>query len=174
MPDAAGIAGRRLYVTKPSRIARDRNASVGAACKSMMTAYVQTPEKHMSYYHARLLDTGLDEAVERATAALKEKGFGVLTDIDIQATMKKKIDKDMKPYRILGACNPNLAWHALQSEPRIGLMLPCNVIVREVGDGVVEVAAVDPVESMASVDSPALEAVATEVRSQLMSVISNL
>lgn len=128
----------------------------------------------MSYYHARLLETDMDDAVERVTAALKEQGFGVLTDIDIQATMKEKIDKDMNPYRILGACNPNLAYHALQSEPRIGLMLPCNVVVREVGENVVEVAAVDPVESMASVDSPPLEAVATEVRSQLMSVIANL
>jgi len=80
----------------------------------------------------------------------------------------------MNPYRILGACNPNLAFHALQSEPRIGLMLPCNVIVREVGENVVEVSAIDPVESMTSVDSPPLEAVATEVRSQLMSVIANL
>ena len=128
----------------------------------------------MSYYHAKTLISSLDDAVEAVTEALKEQGFGVLTDIDIQATMKKKIDKDMKPYRILGACNPNLAYHALQAEPRIGLMLPCNVIVREVGDGVVEVAAVDPVESMASVDSPPLEAVATEVRSQLMSVITSL
>ncbi len=128
----------------------------------------------MSYYHARLLETDMDDAVERVTASLKEQGFGVLTDIDIQATMKEKVDKDMNPYRILGACNPNLAYHALQSEPRIGLMLPCNVVVREVGENVVEVAAVDPVESMASVDSPPLEAVATEVRSQLMSVIANL
>lgn len=128
----------------------------------------------MSYYHARLLETDMDDAVERVTAALKEQGFGVLTDIDIQATMKEKIDKDMNPYRILGACNPNLAYHALQSEPRIGLMLPCNVIVREVGENVVEVSAIDPVESMTSVDSPPLEAVATEVRSQLMSVIANL
>lgn len=128
----------------------------------------------MSYYHARLLETDMDDAVERVTASLKEQGFGVLTEIDIQATMKEKIDKDMNPYRILGACNPNLAYHALQSEPRIGLMLPCNVVVREVGENVVEVAAVDPVESMASVDSPPLEAVATEVRSQLMSVIANL
>lgn len=128
----------------------------------------------MSYYHARLLETDMDDAVERVTAALKEQGFGVLTDIDIQATMKEKIDRDMNPYRILGACNPNLAYHALQSEPRIGLMLPCNVVVREVGENLVEVAAVDPVESMASVDSPPLEAVATEVRSQLMSVIANL
>jgi len=128
----------------------------------------------MSYYHARLLETDMDDAIERVTAELKEQGFGVLTDIDIQATMKEKIDKDMNPYRILGACNPNLAYHALQSEPRIGLMLPCNVIVREVGENVVEVSAIDPVESMASVESPPLEAVATEVRSQLMSVIANL
>ncbi|NNF04711.1 MAG: DUF302 domain-containing protein [Rhodothermales bacterium] len=128
----------------------------------------------MSYYHSRLLETDMNTAVERVTAALKEKGFGVLTDIDIQATMKKKIDKDMNPYRILGACNPNMAWHALQSEPRIGTMLPCNVIVREVGENVVEVSAVDPVESMKAVDSPPLEAVATEVRSQLMSVIASL
>lgn len=132
-----------------------------------------SPEK-MSYYHARLLETDMDDAVERVTAALKEQGFGVLTDIDIQATMKKKIDKDMSPYRILGACNPNMAWHALQSEPRIGTMLPCNVIVREVGENVVEVAAVDPVASMEAVESSALEAVATEVRSQLMSVIASL
>ena len=128
----------------------------------------------MSYYFATTLDTGFDEAIERTTAALKERGFGVLTEIDIKKTLKEKLDADMLPYRILGACNPPFAHQALEQEPHVGLMLPCNVTVRALEDGRIEVAAVDPVASMGSIDNPALEGVACEVRTLLQQTIESL
>ena len=128
----------------------------------------------MSYYFNKTLAMPFDEAVQRVTAALAEKGFGVLTTIDVSATLKKKLDVDLHPYTILGACNPAFAYKALQSEDKIGTMLPCNVIVREAGEGQVEVAAVDPVASMASVANPQLGAIAGEVRGLLKQVIAGL
>jgi len=128
----------------------------------------------MSYYFAKRLETGFDEAVERATAALQERGFGILTEIDVQATLKTKLDVDMPRYLILGACNPPFAHQAIQAEPHIGLMLPCNVIVRDVGDNAVEVTAVDPVISMGGIENPALEGVATQVRALLEETIESL
>jgi len=115
-----------------------------------------------------------DAIIERTRAALADKGFGVLTEIDVRATMKKKIDADMSDYTILGACNPKLAWHALQSEPRIGAMLPCNVIVRKLEDGGVEVSAIDPVASMQAVDNDDLHTVAGEVRGMLEEVVAGI
>ncbi|MDX1547693.1 MAG: DUF302 domain-containing protein, partial [Rhodothermales bacterium] len=100
-----------------------------------------------TYYHARTLDLPFDDAIAHVTEALKEEGFGVLTEIDVQATLKKKLDVDFRPYRILGACNPHFAHQALQAEDKIGTMLPCNVIVQQTGDGRTEVAAVDPIAS---------------------------
>lgn len=126
----------------------------------------------MSYYFATTVTGSMDDVAVRTTDALKEKGFGILTEIDIQATIKKKLDKDMAGYRILGACNPPLAYEALTAEAHIGLMLPCNVILREVGNGQVEVAAVDPVASMKAVHNEDLGAVATEVRQRLKDVIA--
>jgi uncharacterized protein (DUF302 family) len=128
----------------------------------------------MSYFFAKTLTGSMSDVEAKTTAALKEKGFGVLTEIDIQATMKKKLDKDMAGYRILGACNPPLAFQALSAEPHIGLMLPCNVILRDVGNGKVEVAAVDPVASMAAITNDDLGEVATEVRDRLRQVIQGL
>lgn len=128
----------------------------------------------MSYYFAKTLPGSMTDVEARTTAALKEKGFGVLTEIDIQATMKKKLDKDMAGYRILGACNPPLAYQALTAEPHIGLMLPCNVILRDVGNGRIEVAAVDPVASMAAIRNNDLGEVATDVRDRLRQVIEGL
>jgi len=127
----------------------------------------------MDYVFTKTLDVPFDEAIERVTAALGERGFGVLTTIDVKATLKKKIDVDFRPYTILGACNPGFAHQALQAEPHIGAMLPCNVIVQEV-EGGVEVAAVDPVASMASVENPSLGEVATQVRAILQEVIESL
>ncbi len=97
----------------------------------------------MSYYYARTVDHGFDEAVEKVTEALKEQGFGVLTTIDVSGTLKKKLDVDVPRQTILGACNPNYAYQALQREEHLGVLLPCNVVVRETADGKVEVAAVD-------------------------------
>ncbi len=129
----------------------------------------------MTYYFARTLaETSFDDAIARATAALKDEGFGILTEIDVKATMKKKLDRDFREYRILGACNPGMAWEALQAEDRIGTMLPCNVIVQQRDNGDVEVAAVDPVASMQAVENPALAGVAADVRARLRRVIDAL
>ena len=125
----------------------------------------------MPYTHDRLLaDTSLEEADKRVREALTAEGFGVLTEIDVKATMKKKIDADMNGYLILGACNPKMAWDAIGLEPRIGAMLPCNVILRSV-DGGTEVSAVDPVASMAAVDNQELHAVAGQVRDMLVRAV---
>jgi uncharacterized protein (DUF302 family) len=127
----------------------------------------------MSYYFAKSLDLPFDQAVDKTIAALKSKGFGVLTRIDVQATLKEKIGADFRPYVILGACNPKFAHQALQAEDKIGTMLPCNVIVQQ-RDGKTEVAAIDPVASMQAVDNAALAPVADQVRAQLKSVIEQL
>lgn len=128
----------------------------------------------MTYYFAKTLNAPFDDVVDRVTATLKDAGFGVLTTIDVQATLKEKIGVDFPRYRILGACNPKLAHQALQAENKIGTMLPCNVIVRDAGDGKVEVAAVDPVSSMQAVDNSALGQVATSVQQKLKNVIESL
>lgn len=128
----------------------------------------------MTYYLGRTLPVGFDEAVARAIAALKIEGFGVLTEIDVKETLKKKINVDFPSYRILGACNPTLAYEALKLENHVGTMLPCNVIVRDAGNGQTEVAAIDPVASMQAIDNPALKAAAQEVRARLERVIANL
>jgi uncharacterized protein (DUF302 family) len=127
----------------------------------------------MDYYVSKKLTVPFDEAVERARAALKEEGFGVLTEIDVATTLKQKLDVDFRPYRILGACHPQSAYAALQAEDKIGLMLPCNVVVQEFDDGV-EVAAIDPIASMAAVENEGLADVAASVRRKLRSVIDNL
>lgn len=127
----------------------------------------------MAYYFSKTLDLPFDRAVDAAVAALKAHGFGVLTRIDVQATMKEKIGADFRPYVILGACNPQMAHKALQAEDKVGTMLPCNVIVQE-RDGKSEVAAVDPVASMQAIDNPALASIATEVRTRLKTTIDSL
>ena len=128
----------------------------------------------MSYYFSKVLRMPFDYAVVKATEELKKEGFGVLTEIDIKKTLKKKLDVDFKKYTILGACNPHLAYQVLQAEDKIGLMLPCNVIVQEVEEGTVEVAAIDPIASMQAVQNPALGDVAVQVRDKLKKVIDNL
>ncbi len=128
----------------------------------------------MSYCFTKTVPTGFDETIEKVTAALGERGFGVLTTIDVKATLKKKIDVDVPSYTILGACNPGFAHKALQAEPLIGTMLPCNVVVRETEDGRVEVAAVDPVASMQAIDNPDLGKIAGEVRNLLREMVESL
>lgn len=125
----------------------------------------------MTYYYARAAEGGFDEVVERVRAALQGEGFGVLTEIDVSATLKKKIDVDYPQYLILGACNPVMAHEALKMEERIGVMLPCNVVVRRDAQGTVEVAAVDPAASMAGVDNPALLAHAAAVGDKLRAAV---
>ena len=128
----------------------------------------------MTYYIAKTLSDGFPQAIMRTIAALKTEGFGVLTDIDVKETMKKKLNVDIPDYRILGACNPALAYEALQLESHVGAMLPCNVVVRDAGNGQTEVAAIDPVASMMAIDNPALKVAAEEVRAKLQRVIETL
>ena len=128
----------------------------------------------MSYYFAKTVKASFAETIDKVTAALKERGFGVLTTIDIKATMKAKLDVDFRPYTILGACNPSFALKALSAENKIGTMLPCNVVVQEVKPGEVEVAAVDPVASMQGVNNAALGAIAGAVREQLRQAVESL
>lgn len=128
----------------------------------------------MSYYFSKELSASFDEAVEKVRAALAAEGFGILTEIDVRATLKKKLGADFRPYKILGACHPESAYRALQAEDKIGLMLPCNVVVQERAPGEVEVAAVDPVASMTAVDNAALAEVAEGVRAKLKNVIEKL
>ena len=128
----------------------------------------------MSYHFSKRLDLPFDRAVARVSEALKREGFGVLTDIDVSATLKAKLGEDFRPYRILGACNPQLAHQALQLEDKIGTMLPCNVIVQQHADGAVEVSAVDPVASMQAIQNPGLAEVAKEVQARLKKVIEGL
>jgi uncharacterized protein (DUF302 family) len=128
----------------------------------------------MSYYFSKTVEMPYADALERVTQALASKGFGVLTTIDVRAVMKKKLGKDFRPYTILGACNPQFAWRALQAEDKIGTMLPCNVIVSETAPGAVEVAAVDPVASMAAINNPHLADIAGDVRARLQEVVAEL
>ena len=126
----------------------------------------------MSYTINRVIENAdFAKVDERTRQALADRGFGVLTEIDVKATMKKKLDKDMSAYLILGACNPNMAWEAIGVEPRVGAMLPCNVILRETTEGV-EVSAVDPVLSMTSIGNEQLKEIAGEVRDMLSEVIN--
>ena len=128
----------------------------------------------MSYTIDRLIDSSDIEEVDRRTrAALAAHGFGVLTEIDVQATMKKKIDVDMDAYRILGACNPQMAHQAIGMEPRVGAMLPCNVILRQV-EGGIEVSAIDPIVSMQGIDNDQLHAVAGQVRDMMSAVVDDI
>jgi uncharacterized protein (DUF302 family) len=128
----------------------------------------------MTYYFSKIVESDFDAAVRRAKAALEREGFGILTEIDVKATLKKKLDVDFHPYLILGACNPKLAHQALQHEDKIGTMLPCNVIVQQLDGGRVEIAAVDPVASMQAVGNLQLGEVASQVRQKLKDVVESL
>ena len=127
-----------------------------------------------TYYHARTLDLPLADAEARVREALREEGFGVLTEIDVQATFQEKLGASFRPYKILGACSPQYAYKALAAEDKIGTMLPCNVIVQAVGDGRTEVAAIDPVASMQAVGNPDLDPIAADVRDALRRAIDAL
>jgi uncharacterized protein (DUF302 family) len=128
----------------------------------------------MSYHISKTLALSFDEALAATVAALQKHGFGVLTDIDVQATLKKKLDVAFRPYRILGACNPKMAYQALGIEDKIGTMLPCNVIVQQHENGKVEVSAVDPVASMQGIENQELTRLAGTVREMLRQTISEI
>lgn len=127
-----------------------------------------------TYGFRTTLNVPYEETIEKTTAALKEEGFGVLTEIDVQATLKKKLDADFRRYIILGACNPNLAYQALQDELEIGLLLPCNVIVYETNEGQSTVSIIDPLSMLGVVESPTLDPIAKEAKSRLQRVIRSL
>ena len=128
----------------------------------------------MTYYFSKTLDAGFDEAIERATEALKQEGFGIITEIDVKETLRKKLGIDFRKYKILGACNPTLAHEAIKIEDKVGTMLPCNVVVQETEPGKVEVAAIDPVASMAAIDNSLLKGPAGAVREKLKKAIAAL
>jgi uncharacterized protein (DUF302 family) len=128
----------------------------------------------MEYYFSKTITESFDNAIQKVTEALKAEGFGILTEIDIRATLKKKLDVDFYNYKILGACNPPFAYKALLAEDKIGTMLPCNVIVQEKVPGQVEVSAVDPSASMQSIENKALHDIAIEIRARLQKVIEQL
>lgn len=125
----------------------------------------------MSYHFSKTVAMDFQAAVDKVTAELKARGFGILTQIDVRQTLKAKLDVEFRPYLILGACNPPFAYRALQAEDKIGTMLPCNVIVQQHADGSAEVSAVDPVASMAAVVNVELAGVAEEIRNRLRAVI---
>ena len=128
----------------------------------------------MSYYFAKTIQASFEEAVSRTRDALKAEGFGVITEIDVQKTLKTKIGVDFRPYLILGACNPAMAYEALQEEDKVGTMLPCNVVVQQLAEGRVEVAAIDPVASMQAIANPALTKKAAEVATKLQSAVGRI
>lgn len=128
----------------------------------------------MSYYFSRKVDGDFTATVDRTIAELKENGFGIITRIDMKDTFQQKIGKEIRPYLILGACNPNYAYEALQKENKVGTMLPCNVIVQQLENGQVEVAAIDPVASMSAIDNPELLALAGQVAALLKGVVASL
>ena len=128
----------------------------------------------MAYYFSKTLDISFEDTIRKVTDELKKEGFGILTNIDVRQTLKEKLNVDFRKYRILGACNPSFAYKALQSENKIGTMLPCNVVVQDLGDGKVEVAAIDPVASMQAVTNQDLGEIAGQVQSKLRRVIDNL
>ena len=128
----------------------------------------------MSYYYARTVQTSFEDAIDRTREALQAQGFGVITEIDVQKTLKTKINVDFRRYLILGACNPQMAYEALQIEDKVGTMLPCNVVVQEHSVGTVEIAVIDPVASMQAIENPALTRKAAEVAAKLRSALDQI
>ena len=128
----------------------------------------------MDYYFSKTLTGSFESAIQKVTEALKAEGFGILTEIDIKATLKKKLDVDFYNYKILGACNPPFAYKALLAEEKIGTMLPCNIIIQERVTGQVEISAVDPVASMKAIENKELGDIASEIRARLQKVIKEL
>ena len=128
----------------------------------------------MGYYFNTVLDCSFDEAIARVKTELKKEGFGVLTEIDVKATLKKKLDVDFRNYRILGACNPPIAYEALKAEPQIGLMLPCNIVVQEGENGKIIISAIDPIASMQAVANPLLGDIAEQVKAKLQKVVESV
>jgi uncharacterized protein (DUF302 family) len=137
-------------------------------------AFTILKEPIMQYYFSKTLPLGFDEAMRHTIEALKGEGFGIITEIDVKKTLKEKLGVEFRNYHILGACNPKLAYEALQVEDKVGTMLPCNVVVNEIAQGRTEVAAIDPLASMQAIDNPQLKQSAERVRTLLQNVIESL
>ena len=172
--DKNGIRGRKR-ITK-IKILKERfiNSEISKEEYEEQKRNIKAKIKLMNYYFNKTIKGTFEEVIEKVTEGLKEEGFGILTEIDVTETLKKKLDVDYKKYRILGACNPPYAHKALQAEDKIGTMLPCNVIVQEVEVGVIEVAAVNPMASMMAVDNKQLMKIADEITAKLKNVIEKL
>ena len=128
----------------------------------------------MSYYFSKIVALSFEQAIDKVTEELKKEGFGILTEIDVKATLKKKLDVDFRNYKILGACNPPFAYEALKNERMVGTMLPCNVIVQDTDEGKTEVADVDPIASMQAIENPALREIAETIQAKLQQVIERI
>ena len=128
----------------------------------------------MAYYNSKIVNYSFDEAITKVTEELKKEGFGILTEIDVKETLKKKLQVDFRKYKILGACNPPFAYKALQAEENLGVLLPCNIVVQEKEDSTIQVSAINPMESMQAVQNEALGEVASEVSARLKKVLENL
>ncbi|MFC1742634.1 DUF302 domain-containing protein [Candidatus Riflebacteria bacterium] len=128
----------------------------------------------MSYYFSKTLNISFEDAILRVTDELKKEGFGILTEIDVRATLKKKLNEDFRPYLILGACNPPFAFKALKAEDKIGLMLPCNVVIQQRTSGEIEVSTIDPLSSMQAIYNPKLEEIARTIRDKMKKVVDSL
>jgi uncharacterized protein (DUF302 family) len=128
----------------------------------------------MSYHNSKIVNINFDDAITKVTEELKKEGFGVLTEIDVKETLKKKLDVDFRKYKILGACNPPFAYKALQAEETLGVLLPCNVVVQEKEDNTVQVSFINPLESMKNVGNKALEEIAGDVADKLIRVLENV
>lgn len=128
----------------------------------------------MAYYNLKIVDYSYEEALVKVTEELKKEGFGVLTEIDVKETLKKKIDVDFRKYKILGACNPPLAHKALTAEDKVGVLLPCNVVVQENEEGKTEISAMNPAEAMQMIENPDMKLIADEVSERLNKVLNNL
>ena len=128
----------------------------------------------MSYYISNIVQMDFDQAIEAITTSLKTEGFGIVSEINLSATLKNKLDKDVPNYRILGACNPGYAYEAVTNEPHVGVMLPCNVIVRQLEEGKVEISAIDPIASMMAIENEMLAGFAIEVKEKLESAVNNV
>ncbi len=172
--DKNGNRGRKRIITIDILENRFINGEISKEEYEEQKRNIKSKIKTMNYYFNKTIKGTFEEVIEKVTEGLKEEGFGILTEIDIQKTLKKKLDVDFKKYKILGACNPPFAYKALEAEDKIGTMLPCNVIVQEIESGIIEVAAVNPMASMQAVNNEALNKIASEITAMLEDVIKKL
>lgn len=172
--DKNGNRGRKKIIKIDILKERFINSEISMEEYEEQKRNIKSKIKPMKYYFNKTIKGTFEEVIEKVTEGLKEEGFGILTEIDVTATLRKKLDVDFKKYRILGACNPPYAHKALLAEDKIGTMLPCNVIVQEIEEGLIEIAAVNPMASMQAVNNKQLMEIADEITAKLKNVIEKL